>query len=96
MDNSLKWQRVRFMPNIPLGKDRQYVTGSQEHIDLSRQAAQEGMVLLKNESGILPLLRGQKIAVFGIGQIDYANSDTMIIASVRCIAAVEAPLKAQP
>ena len=73
MDNSLKWQRVRFMPNIPLGKDRQYVTGSQEHIDLSRQAAQEGMVLLKNESGILPLLRGQKIAVFGIGQIDYAK-----------------------
>ena len=33
--------------------------------------AREGAVLLKNEEGILPLKKGQKIAVFGKAQIDY-------------------------
>ena len=45
-----KWQRIQYMLNLPLGEDRMYVTACQEHIDLSREAACEGMVLLKNES----------------------------------------------
>ena len=44
-----KWQRSFFQPVLPLGEDGRRVTGSKEHIALSRMAAGEGMVLLKNE-----------------------------------------------
>ena len=43
-----KWQRSFFQPVLPLGEDGRRVTGSKEHIALSRMAAGEGMVLLKN------------------------------------------------
>ena len=69
---SPKWQRIRFMPNIPLGKDGQRVTACPEHIALAREAATEGMVLLKND-GTLPLKKGQKLAVFGKAQADYVK-----------------------
>lgn len=42
-----KWQRSFFQPVLPLGEDGRRVTGSKEHIALSRMAAGEGMVLLK-------------------------------------------------
>lgn len=45
-----KWQRYKFMPVRPLGEDGKIVTGSKEHIALSRKVAAEGMVLLKNEN----------------------------------------------
>ena len=48
-----KWQRIQYMLCLPLGEDRTYVTACQEHIDLTREAACEGMVLLKNENGVL-------------------------------------------
>lgn len=41
------------------------VTACREHINLSRQAACESMVLLKNEEEILPFPKGTKLAVFG-------------------------------
>ena len=50
-----KWQRIRFMPATPLGADGARVTGCEAHIALSRRAATEGMVLLKNENETLPL-----------------------------------------
>ena len=50
-----KWQRMNFQPCLPLGRDGKRVTGCREHIELSRKAAGEGMVLLKNENQTLPI-----------------------------------------
>lgn len=55
----------------PLGKDGRVVTGSEEHIALSRKAAGEGMVLLKNENNTLPLKKGTNVVLFGKGSVDY-------------------------
>ena len=59
MKKSVKWQRLRYMPMIPMGEDGRRVTASKAHIDLSREAACEGMVLLKNEEHTLPWLPGR-------------------------------------
>lgn len=40
----------------------------------ARQAAAEGIVLLKNDREALPLRRGDCIAVFGINQFHYYKS----------------------
>ncbi len=57
-----KWIRVRYQPNLPLyGNNR--VTASSERIALSRQAAQEGMVLLKNREKLLSLAPGSRVAL---------------------------------
>ncbi len=65
-----KWTRAMYQPNLPL-RDGRYVTASKEHIALSKRAAGEGMVLLKNEDGLLPLKTGARIALFGKGSFDY-------------------------
>ena len=44
-----RWKRARFCPNRPLYEDRPYVTASKEHLELSREAAREGMVKQKND-----------------------------------------------
>ncbi len=67
-----KWLRARFLPGLMLGDNRSPITASERHIALSRRAACEGAVLLKN-NGILPLKKGAKIAVFGNAQIDYVK-----------------------
>lgn len=66
-----KWARLLYQPALPLNGDRM-VTGSREHIDISRRAAEEGMVLLKND-GILPLNKQQPLAIFGKGIVDYVK-----------------------
>ncbi len=68
-----KWTRVKYLPNLPLGKDGRRVTACSEHINISKNAAKEGMVLLKNTNNILPLKKGSKIALFGKGTIDYVK-----------------------
>jgi len=67
-----KWTRAKFQPNLPLENGR-YVTACDEHIALSKKAAAEGMVLLKNENGLLPLKNGSRIALFGKGCFDYVK-----------------------
>lgn len=42
----------------------------------SKEAAAEGIVLLKNEGGMLPLTQEDKISVFGRPQIEYYRSGT--------------------
>ncbi len=67
-----KWTRLKFQPNLPLEPGK-YVTACAEHIALSKEAAGEGMVLLKNEKGLLPLAVGSKVALFGKGSFDYVK-----------------------
>ena len=67
-----KWTRANYQPNLPLYGDRR-VTASREHISLSRNAAREGMVLLKNDPAVLPLAKGSSLALFGKGSFDYVK-----------------------
>ena len=67
-----KWTRVNFQPNLPLHESGR-VTAGKEHIQLSKEAAKEGMVLLKNENNVLPLKKGSRIALFGKGSFDYVK-----------------------
>ncbi len=66
-----KWSRIKFMPCMPLGDNQSRITGCERHVQLSREAAQEGTVLLKNNNNVLPLKKGAKVAIFGKAQIDY-------------------------
>lgn len=66
-----KYARIKFQPCLPLGPNGRRITGSPEHAALSRKAAGEGMVLLKNENNALPLKKGERIALFGKASIEY-------------------------
>ena len=70
-----------------MGENGRRLTGSREHIELSKNAAKEGMVLLKNEGGLLPLAKGTKLAVFGKAAFDYVKggggSGDVTVAYVR-------------
>lgn len=68
-----RWARAWYQPSLPLGKDGKRVTGSKEHIELSKEAAKEGMVLVKNENQVLPLAKGARVALFGKGTFDYVK-----------------------
>ena len=67
-----KWIRAKYQPNLPLYEGKR-VTASKEHILLSKEAAKEGMVLLKNDDGVLPLKKGTRIALIGKGTFDYVK-----------------------
>ena len=68
-----KWQRITYMPALPLGDDGQRVTACKKHIALAREAAAEGIVLLKNDEQCLPITASQPLAVFGKAQADYVK-----------------------
>ena len=67
------WRRLRYTPVLPLGPGGRLVTASKEHLELSRAAASEGMVLLKNENNVLPLPKGTKVVLFGKATADYVK-----------------------
>ena len=52
-----KWTRVLYQPGIGLGENGERVTACKKHIALSKEAAKEGMVLLKNEGNVLQIGR---------------------------------------
>ena len=68
-----RWNRIIHQPNLPLGEGGKRVTACAEHIALSKKAAKEGMVLLKNDGKLLPLAKGSKLALFGKGTFDYVK-----------------------
>lgn len=68
-----KWTRVLYQPGIPLGENGERITACKKHIELSKEAAKEGMVLLKNEKNILPLAKGSRVALFGKASFDYVR-----------------------
>ena len=68
-----KWQRIKFQLNLPLGENGQRVTACAKHIALSKNAAKEGMVLLKNDGAVLPFQKGTRLALFGKGTFDYVK-----------------------
>ena len=68
-----KWQRITYHPSTPLGENGQRLTGSKAHILVSKNTAKEGMVLLKNQAGLLPFAKGTKLALFGMGTFDYVK-----------------------
>ena len=60
------WLGLFENPYVPEELIEAYEKGLPEkHVALCRRAAEESMVLLKNEGGILPLRRGQKISLVG-------------------------------
>ena len=65
-----RWARAKYQPVLSLGAEGRRVTGSKEHIELSGNAAKEGMVLLKNQGNVLPLPRGSRVALFGKATVD--------------------------
>lgn len=66
-----KYARFRFQPCLPIGDDGKKITASEKHIRLTREAACEGTVLLKNSNNALPLKQGERIALFGKATIEY-------------------------
>ena len=66
-----KYARFKYQPCLPLGEDGRRVTASKAHQAVARDAAAEGMVLLKNTDGALPLRKGERIALFGKATIEY-------------------------
>jgi beta-glucosidase len=64
--------KIKFMlglferPYVDAGQAARII-GSREHVELAREAAREGIVLLKNEGGVLPLGKSGngKVAVIG-------------------------------
>lgn len=68
-----KWRRILYQPNLPLGENGQRITACPEHIALSKNAAKEGMVLLKNDHKLLPFTKGTRLALFGMGTFDYVK-----------------------
>ena len=85
--NISKWARHLYQPVLPLGKDGRRMTGGEDHIALSRRAAAEGMVLLKNEKNVLPVQKGTRVALFGKAGADYVKggggSGDVTVAYVR-------------
>ena len=85
----MKWLRHMYQPCKGLGRDGGRVSGSPEHIALSRRAAGEGIVLLKNENQVLPLTAGKKVVLLGKAGEEYikggGGSGEVSVAYIRSL-----------
>ena len=68
----MRWARYFNTPAKPLGKDGRKISGCVEHIELSKNTAAEGIVLLKNENNLLPL-KSKKIVLLGKASEEYVK-----------------------
>ena len=68
-----KWSRARYQPCLPIGPNGTKATACEEHLNVSKNAAKEGIVLLKNNNSLLPFKSGTTVAIFGKAQIDYVK-----------------------
>ena len=73
MSSTEKWSRAIYQPCLPIGPNGTRVTASEEHLNVSKNAAKEGIVLLKNNNSLLPFKSGTTVAIFGKAQIDYVR-----------------------
>ncbi len=62
-----RYERMNTFPAL----EQTVLTASEEHRKLSRWAAAQGAVLLKNEDNILPIAKGRAVSLFGRACIDY-------------------------
>ncbi len=62
-----------YQSNPPLGEDGRRITASPAHTALARRVAGEGMVLLENRNGALPLKVNERVALIGKGNYDYVR-----------------------
>ena len=53
-----------------------YTLDYEKYAELARRVAAEGSVLLRNEDGVLPLQKGQKVSIFGRSQFEHYKSGT--------------------
>lgn len=67
----MKWKRIQGRTLPIMGKDGTRLTESSEHKEIARKVAGEGTVLLKNDNSVLPLNRGECVALFGLACADY-------------------------
>ena len=85
----MKWLRHLYQPCKGLGLEGRMVSGSREHIELSRRAAGEGIVLLKNENAVLPIAPGKKVVLLGKAGEEYikggGGSGEVSVAYIRSL-----------
>lgn len=60
-------------PGTTAKEPRDYET---EHCEIARRAAADGMVLLKNEDGLLPFAEGARLALYGAGAVATVKGGT--------------------
>ena len=53
-----------------------YTLDYEKYAELARRVAAEGSVLLRNEDGVLPLQKGQRVSIFGRTQFEHYKSGT--------------------
>lgn len=68
-----KWNRINNLPVIPLGENGKILTGCESQRKISKAAATEGVVLLKNSDGFLPLNKNNRVALVGKGCAGYVE-----------------------
>ena len=70
---AIPFSNFYYQTNPPLGEDGRRITASPSHTELARQIAGEGMVLLENRNGALPLKADERVALIGKGNYDYVR-----------------------